>query len=118
MKNAFESTFSQVTENKSTPVESIKSQEADVVVKDKKSTKQHVAKLTRQQVNKSAIKRMEVDSIPAGLERKTFHLKPEFLEMFKYAKFKSKMGESQIANIALETYFNQQFGKNWRTLLK
>jgi hypothetical protein len=118
MKNAFESTFSQVTENKPTSVESIKSQEADVVVKDNMSTKQHVAKLTRQQVNKAAIERIEADSIPVGLERKTFHLKPEFLEMFKYAKFKTKLGESQIANIALETYFNQQFGKNWRILLK
>jgi hypothetical protein len=54
----------------------------------------------------------------AELERKTFYLKPELLEIFKYAKFKKKLGESQMANIAFETYFEQQFGKNWRTLLK
>jgi hypothetical protein len=50
--------------------------------------------------------------------RKTFYLKPELLEIFKYAKFKMKLGESQMANMAFETYFDQQFGKNWRTLLK
>ena len=118
MKNAFENTFSQVRESKPTPVDTMTSPQADVVVKDKMSTKQHVAKSTSQHGNKSTIRMIEADSIPVGLERKTFHLKPEFLEMFKYAKFKTKLGESQIANIALETYFNQQFGKNWRTLLK
>jgi hypothetical protein len=118
MKNAFENTFSQVRESKPTSVDTMTSQQADVVVKDKMSTKQHVAKLTSQHGNKSTIRMIEADSIPVGLERKTFHLKPEFLEMFKYAKFKTKLGESQIANIALETYFNQQFGKNWRALLK
>lgn len=118
MKNAFETTFSQVRESKPKTVDSVTSQQEDVDVKDKMSTKQQVAKLTRQHSNKSTIKMIEADSIPVGLERKTFHLKPELLEMFKYAKFKTKMGESQIANIALETYFNQQFGKNWRTLLK
>lgn len=110
MKNAFESTFSQIRENKPASGDTMKSPQADVLVKDKMSTKQHV--------NKSTIKMIEAESIPAGLVRKTFYLKPELLEMFKYAKFKTKMGESQIANIALETHFNQQFGKNWRTLLK
>ena len=118
MKNAFESTFSQIRESKPAPVDSMTSPQAEVVVKEKMSTKQHVAKLTRQHVNKSTIKMIEAESIPAGLVRKTFYLKPEFLEMFKYAKFKTKIGESHIANIALEAYFNQQFGKNWRTLLK
>jgi len=110
MKNAFESTFSQIRESKPASGDTMKSPQADVLVKDKMSTKQHV--------NKSTIKMIEAESIPAGLVRKTFYLKPELLEMFKYAKFKTKMGESQIANIALETHFNQQFGKNWRTLLK
>ena len=118
MKNAFENTFSQVTESKPTSVDTMTGPQADVVVKDKMSTKQHVAKLTSQHGNKSTIKRIEADSISIELERKTFHLKPEFLEMFKYAKFRTKLGESQIANIALETYFIQQFGKNWRALLK
>jgi len=118
MKNAFENTFSQVRESKAASVDTMTGTQADVVVKDKISTKQHVDKLTSQHGNKSTVKMIEAESIPMGLERKTFHLKPEFLEMFKYAKFKTKMGESQIANIALETYFNQQFGKNWRALLK
>ena len=116
--NAFENTFSQVRESKPASVDTMTSPQADVVVKDKMSTKQHVAKLTRQHGNKSTIKMIEAVSIPAGLERKTFHLKPELPDMLKYAKFKTKLGESQIANIALEAYFNQQFGKNWRTLLK
>lgn len=118
MENAFESTLSQVRGSKPASVNIMTSQQADVAVKDKMSTKQHVAKSTSKHVNKSAIKMIEAESIPAGLVRKTFHLKPELLEMFKYAKFKTKLGESHIANIALEAYFNQQFGKNWRALLK
>ena len=116
MKNAFESTFSQVRENNPTSVDSMTSQQADIVVKDKITTKQRVAKLTRQHVNKSTLSQEDLNL--AELERKTFYIKRDLFEMFKYAKFKTKVGESQIANIALETYFNQQFGKNWRTLLK
>jgi hypothetical protein len=118
MENAFESTLSQVRGSKPASVNIMTSQQADVAVKDKMSAKQQVAKSTSKHINKSTIKRLEEDSIPVGLVRKTFHLKPELLEVFKYAKFKTKLGESQIANIALEAYFNQQFGKNWRTLLK
>jgi len=118
MKNAFESTFSQVRESKPKTVDSLTSQQQDVDVKDKMSTKQQVDKSTSQHVNKTTIKMIHGDSIPVRLVRKTFLLKPELLEMFKYAKFKTKLGESHIANIALEAYFNQQFGKNWRTLLK
>ena len=87
--NAFGSTFSQVKESKPKTVDSVTSQQEGVDVKDKMSTKQQVAKLTRQHSNKSTIKMIEADSIPVGLERKTFHLKSEFLEMFKYAKFKT-----------------------------
>jgi hypothetical protein len=118
MKNAFESTFSQVRESKPKTVGSVTSQQQDVEVKDKMSTKQHVAKLTSKHSNKATIKISHVDLTSVGLERKTFHLKPELLEIFKYAKFKKKLGESQMANIAFETYFELQFGKNWRTLLK
>ena len=118
MKNAFESTFSQVRESKPKTVDSVTSQQENIEVKDKMSTKQQVAKLTRKHSNKSTIKMIHEDLNPVGLERKTFHLKPELLEIFKYAKFKKKLGESQMANIAFETYFEQQFGKNWRTLLK
>ena len=119
MKNAFESTFSQVKENKSKTIDSATSQQPDIEVKDNvMSAKQHVAKLTRQHSNKSTIKMSHEDLNVAELERKTFYLKPELLEIFKYAKFKKKLGESQMANIAFETYFEMQFGKNWRTLLK
>ena len=118
MKNAFESTLSQVRESKPKTVGSMTSQQADVEVNDKMSTKQQVAKLTRQHSNKSTIKMSHEDLIVVELERKTFYLKPELLEIFKYAKFKKKLGESQMANIAFETYFELQFGKNWRTLLK
>ena len=118
MKNAFESTLSQVRESKPKTVGSMTSQQTDVEVNDKMSTKQQVAKLTRKHSNKSTIKMSYEDLNPVGLERKTFHLKPELLEIFKYAKFKKKLGESQMANIAFETYFDQQLGKNWRTLLK
>jgi hypothetical protein len=119
MENAFESTFSQVKEIKSKNVDSVKSQQPDIEVKDNKmSTKQQVAKLSRQHSNKSTIKMSHEDLNVAELERKTFYLKPELAEIFKYAKFKKKLGESQMANIAFEIYFDQQFGKNWRTLLK
>ena len=119
MKNAFESTFSQVRESKLKTVDSVPSQQPEIDVKDNiMSTNQHVAKVTRQHSNKSTIKISHEDLNSAVLERKTFYLKPELAEIFKYAKFKKKLGESQIANIALENYFNQQFGKNWRTLLK
>jgi hypothetical protein len=119
MENAFESTFSQVKEIKSKNVDSVKSQQPDIEVKDNiMSTKQQVAKLSRQHSNKSTIKMSHEDLNVAELERKTFYLKPELAEIFKYAKFKKKLGESQMANIAFEIYFDQQFGKNWRTLLK
>jgi len=118
MKNAFESTFSQVRESKPKTVDSVTSQQEGVDVKDKMSTKQQVAKLTRQHSNKSTIKMSHEDLNVAELERKTFYLKPELADIFKYAKFKMKLGESQMANIAFETYFDKQFGKNWRTLLK
>ena len=117
--NAFESTFSQVKESKPAPVDTMTSPQAEIAVKDNlKPRKQHVAKLTRQHSNKSTIKMSHEDLNVAELERKTFYLKPELLEIFKYAKFKMKLGESQMANMAFETYFDQQFGKNWRTLLK
>lgn len=119
MKNAFESTLSQVKENKSKTIDSATSQQPDIEVKDNvMSANQHVAKLTSQHSNKSTIKMSHEDLNVVELERKTFYLKPELLEIFKYAKFKKKLGESQMANIAFETYFEQQFGKNWRTLLK
>lgn len=117
--NAFESTFSQVKENNAKAVESSTSQAPEIAVKDNlKPAKQRVAKLTSQHVNKSTIKMSKEDLYVADLIRKTFYLKPELLEIFKYAKFKMKLGESQMANIAFETYFDHQFGKNWRTLLK
>jgi hypothetical protein len=117
--NAFESTFSQVNESNAKTGDSSKGQAPEIAVKDNlKPTKQHVAKLTSQHSNKSTIKMNHEDLNVAELERKTFYLKPELLEIFKYAKFKKKLGESQMANIAFETYFEMQFGKNWRTLLK
>lgn len=118
MKNAFESTLSQVRESKPKTVDSMAGQQAEDEIKDKMSTKQHVAKLTRKHSNKSTIKMSYENLNVAELERKTFYLKPELAEIFKYAKFKKKLGESQMANIAFETYFDHQFGKNWRTLLK
>ncbi len=119
MKNAFESTFSQVKENKPKTVDSATSQQPETDDKDNvMSTKQHVAKVTRQHSNKSTIKMSHEDMNVAELERKTFYLKPELADIFKYAKFKMKLGESQMANIAFEIYFDKQFGKNWRTLLK
>jgi hypothetical protein len=119
MKNAFESTFSQVQDNKSKTIDNETSQKPEIEVKDNiVSTRQHVAKLTRQHSNKSTIKMSQEELNVADLERKTFYLKPELLEIFKYAKFKKKLGESQMANIAFETYFEHEFGKNWRTLLK
>jgi hypothetical protein len=116
--NAFESTFSQVKETQKTGNSST-GQATEIAVKNNlKPRKQHVAKLTSQHSNKSTIKMNHEDLNVAELERKTFYLKPELLEIFKYAKFKKKLGESQMANIAFETYFELQFGKNWRTLLK
>ena len=116
--NAFESTFSQVKETQKTGNSST-GQAPEIAVKDNlKPRKQHVAKLTSQHSNMSTIKMNHEDLNVAELERKTFYLKPELLEIFKYAKFKKKLGESQMANIAFETYFDKQFGKNWRTLLK
>jgi hypothetical protein len=116
--NAFESTFSQVKETQKTENSST-GQSPEIAVKDNlKPRKQHVAKLTSQQSNKSTIKMSNEDLYVADMIRKTFYLKPELLEIFKYAKFKMKLGESQMANMAFETYFDQQFGKNWRTLLK
>ena len=104
MGNAFENTFSQVKE----------SEPKNVGVK----TKQHVNKLLSQHVNKSTNKVDQQDLNSLELERKTIYLHPDLAEMIKYAKFKKKMGESQIANLALESFFVQQFGKNWRSLLE
>jgi hypothetical protein len=89
MKNAFESTLSQVKENKSKNVDSVISQQPDIEDKDNiMSTKQQVAKLSRQHSNKSTIKMSHESLNVAELERKTFYLKPELAEIFKYAKFK------------------------------
>jgi hypothetical protein len=119
MKNAFESTFSQVKENKAKTDDGSTSPAPEIAVKDKLTRKkQHVDKLTSQHNNMSTIKMSHEDLYVAHMIRKTFYLKPELLEIFKYAKFKMKLGESQMANMAFETYFDQQFGKNWRTLLK
>jgi hypothetical protein len=119
MKNAFESTFSQVKESNAMTGDSSTSQVPEIAVKDNlKPTKQNVDKLTRQHSNKSTIKMNHEDLYVTDMIRKTFYLKPELLEIFKYAKFKMKLGESQMANKAFETYFDKQFGKNWRTLLK
>lgn len=146
MGNAFENTFSQVKESESKKVDISTSQQADIVTpkikEEKKTTKQHnnkavsklvdkstsslnnketkqqADKLTSQHSNLSTLKISQEDLNTGELERKTFYLKPELAEMFKYAKFKKKIGESQIANIALENYFVQQYGKDWRTLLK
>ena len=117
MGNAFENTFSQVKEGSLNNVDKTTSQQADIPVKiapEKKTTKQHVDKTTKQHAAK--LTREDFNSVE--LERKTIYLKPELAEMFKYIKFKKKLGESQVANIALENYFEQQFGKNWRALLK
>jgi hypothetical protein len=116
--NAFESTFSQVKETQKTGNSST-GQAPEIAVKDNlKPRKQHVAKLTSKHSNKSTIEISYEDLYVADMIRKTFYLKPELLEIFKYAKFKMKLGESQMANMAFETYFELQFGKNWRTLLK
>jgi hypothetical protein len=118
MKNAFEDTFSQVREKGPQIVNSGLIQQPEIEVKDRMSTKQHVAKLTRKHNNKSTIKMNHEELNLAELEKKTIYLKPELAEMFKYAKFKKKLGESQMANKAFENYFDQQFGKDWRALLK
>lgn len=117
MGNAFENTFSQVKEGGAKNVDITTSQQADIpekIAPEKKTTKQHVDKTTKQH----AVKLTREDFNSVELERKTIYLKPELAEMFKYIKFKKKLGESQVANIALENYFEQQFGKNWRALLK
>ena len=91
--NAFESTFSQVKETQKTGNSST-GQAPEIAVKDNlKPTKQHVAKLTSQHSNKSTIKMSHEDLYVADMIRKTFYLKPELLEIFKYAKFKMKLGE-------------------------
>ena len=122
MGNAFENTFSQVKENepKNVGVKTRQQSGIDTLESntDKKTTKQHVNKLLSQHVNKSTNKLNQQDLSSLELERKTIYLHPDLAEMIKYAKFKKKMGESQIANLALESFFVQQFGKNWRTLLE
>jgi len=122
MGNAFENTFSQVKENepKNVGVKTRQQSGIDTLESNanKKTTKQHVNKLSSQHVNKSTNKINSQDLNSWELERKTIYLQPDLAEMIKYAKFKKKMGESQIANLALESFFVQQFGKNWRTLLE
>ena len=122
MGNAFESTFSQAKESESKNVDIATSQHTDIKenenIKNSKTTRQQVAKLPKQQVIKSSSRLIQQDLHSGELERKTVYLQPDLAEMFKYVKFKKKIGESQIANIALENYFEQQFGKNWRALLK
>jgi len=121
MGNAFESTFSQAKESESKIVDTTNQQNSINVLdskEHKKSTKQQVVKSTRQHVNKTTSLVDQQDLNSGELERKTFYLRNDLAEMFKYIKFKKKIGESQIANIALESYFEQQFGKNWRALLK
>lgn len=57
MGNAFENTFSQVKENESKNVDKATSQQTDIesidTIKDNKSTKQQVNKLSRQYNNKT-----------------------------------------------------------------
>ena len=122
MGNAFENTFSQVKENEPKNVGVKTRQQSGIDTfesnANKKTTKQHVNKLSSQHVNKSTNKINSQDLNSWELERKTIYLQPDLAEMIKYAKFKKKMGESQIANLALESFFVQQFGKNWRTLLE
>jgi len=96
MGNAFERTFSQA-------------KESDVKAIDNITTKQH---------NNKSISTINTDNLDSDkLERKTLYLKPEIAEMFKYVKFKKKIGESKFANMALERYIENEFGKNWRTLI-
>ncbi len=122
MGNAFENTFSQVKENepKNVGIKTRQQPGIDTLESNanKKTTKQHVNKLSSQHVNKSTNKINPQDLNSWELERKTIYLQPDLAEMIKYAKFKKKMGESQIANLALESFFVQQFGKNWRSLLE
>ena len=122
MGNAFENTFSQVKENESKNVDKATSQQADIenieAIQDNKSTSKQVVKLSRQYSNKTTKKKILEELHDGDLERKTFYLHPDLAEMFKYAKFKKKMGESQMANLAFEKYFEHQFGKDWRSILK
>jgi hypothetical protein len=83
------------------------------------ATSKQVNKATKQQSDMStmAIKADELKTT-GDLERKTIYLKPEIIEIFKYAKYKEKIGESQFANVALENYIIHKYGKNWKELLK
>lgn len=108
MSNAFENAFSQAKKEDK---------------KDKKnvdiSTSQHINKSTKQQSDISTMKiNIEELKTTGDLERKTIYLKPEIIEIFKYAKYKEKIGESQFANVAIENYIIHKYGKNWKELLK
>ncbi len=123
MENAFESTLKQAKESelkvkikkkKNQPV--TKTRPVKKVIK--KSIKKSVVMSPSQQNNNLTVENNISDLKSIEQERKTFYLTPDLAKIFKYAKFKINLGESEIANIALENYFKQQFGKNWRDLLK
>lgn len=126
MSNAFENAFSQAKKEG-------KKDKANVDI----STSQHTAKApkkkssvniaTSKQNNKATKQHVDISTsliqvnglkTTGDLERKTVYLKPEIIEIFKYAKYKEKIGESQFANVALENYIIHKYGKNWKELIK
>lgn len=74
---------------------------------------------TTQDVNKSTVtKTNRILKNGKPTKAKTFFLEPEIIEMFKFIKFKEKIDESKYANQILDQFFSQQFGENWRELIK
>jgi hypothetical protein len=102
MGNAFENVLNQTKQNNS-----IDKRKSEINL-SKKTTSKHVDKSINNKENITT----------RTLERKTVYLKPEIIEMFKYVKWKNKVGESEFANAAIENHIEKQFGKNWRDLLK
>jgi hypothetical protein len=62
-------------------------------------------------------KRRVLKGTTKTVRAKTFFLEDDFLDMFKFLKFKLKKDESILCNEILEMYFIQAFGTRWRELL-
>lgn len=74
---------------------------------------------TTQDVNKSTVtKTNRILKNGKTTKAKTFFLEPEIIEMFKFVKFKEKIDESKYANQILDQFFTQEFGENWKELVK
>lgn len=99
----------QKIDNSNTQVIIPKLQEA--IVQDKIELKEELIEpvLTKKEGKKTPVTYGKV---------KSFFLEPEMLEFFKYVKFKKKIDESQYAIQVFEKAFCDEFGDNWRDMLK